>query len=1236
MRRRVSRAALFLGILFAFLLPLASSAPATPWTPSANAVGDARCTVEDVQFANEKELHELLGELADTTYMRLFPVDLNRPCKFWGKDAGAGAEEETPSCAAGDASDADEEPASAAFSHSSSSSFAGDRAVSLAPSLEPSAAPSCSLTPPSPIDNPRLGERQSATTPVDRTISPREDAALASASAPEEDCEEDESSPTFWLDMCRAQDAQETHATEHVNLKRNPERWTGYNGSHVWRAIYDENCLRNGRRDGRREVMGGGGDAIVGGASESESTGIDGLCYEERVLYRLLSGMHASVNVHVALRAKPPKRAAGIAEWSEDPERYARHYGEHPERLRNLHFSFVVLLRALRKAAPALLDVDVKLGEDAVEDARTEALMRRLLDTHILSSCAGVFDAFDESELFRASISSTSDASAASLKTQFKGVWHNISDVMDCISCQKCKLHGKLQLLGLGTALKVLLLPEHLHRGALSRSEVVALVNTAAKFSHAILKAPELEKLAREAAAAREEAAAATTTTTTAGKTERSADASDDDPPGGSDETTTRKLMNAAVRAAAAAARDGDATEEEEDAVIAAALASDARVLTLARHYARDTPGKFVKHALRALATPAAAAATTEKTPTATKRERIVDAVVVGGGLAGLSAALTILDRGGVVVLLEKEGYVGGNSQWASSGINGVDRVNYPENPDTVETYAEDCYKHSRGDNGNGNALAPESVEHVPALTRGSVETLEWFRARVGVDLSKVGRLGGHSHARTHRPASGMAGSTLVSGVQKKCDEYRSSGAFTVMKRHRATEITTDARTGAVDGVRWVAPLDGVVGANETAGWTRARNVILATGGYAGDREGLLREHAPFATRFATTNTPGSVGDGHKMAMKLGASAIDLQNVQIHPTGFVDASDVDAGTKTLAAEILRGAGGVLLTRGGVRFVDELGGRDYVTNTMIAEAEAEEAAGGLAANGGGVALNFVILLDAVAAAEADKHVPMYVKKNLLARRDTMEDVANWMDATLRARDVKRRPFGKPTRDVVTDAIRAHDDAAASGEPCPLTNKTAFRASGRFDLRGPFYAGRVTPVVHYTMGGIRVDDAMRVVRARDDGGVEPVDGLFAVGEMTGGTHGRNRLGGNALTECAVFGRAAGRAAMIVRDGETTTTTTTAAAAAADATAATRGGKEGFTLQITRDELAKHASSDDCWVAIGGDVYDFTDFLDDHPAGAEAILKLGGTDGTEAFDAVHGRDMLEAFEAVGVLAE
>ena len=105
---------------------------------------------------------------------------------------------------------------------------------------------------------------------------------------------------------------------------------------------------------------------------------------------------------------------------------------------------------------------------------------------------------------------------------------------------------------------------------------------------------------------------------------------------------------------------------------------------------------------------------------------------------------------------------------------------------------------------------------------------------------------------------------------------------------------------------------------------------------------------------------------------------------------------------------------------------------------------------------------------------------------------MEDVANWMDATLRARDVKRRPFGKPTRDVVTDAIRAHDDAAASGEPCPLTNKTAFRASGRFDLRGPFYAGRVTPVVHYSMGGLQVDAQGGVQRA-DGGGRVP--GLWA---------------------------------------------------------------------------------------------------------------------------------------------
>ena len=214
-----------------------------------------------------------------------------------------------------------------------------------------------------------------ATTPVDMRITEQEHIVIAANDDGATDCT-DADLPEFWMDMC-GYDAplpgsnKDDAELEYVNLQLNPERWTGYNGSHVWSAIYEENCLKS-------------------------SGSVDDMCYEERVLYRLLSGMHASVNIHIALKAKTPKKGVvGREDWSADPGRFAAHYGQHPERLRNLHFSFVVLLRALRKAAPTLGVMDLSLGQDGVEDARTRALMRRLLDTHILSSCSGEFGAFD-------------------------------------------------------------------------------------------------------------------------------------------------------------------------------------------------------------------------------------------------------------------------------------------------------------------------------------------------------------------------------------------------------------------------------------------------------------------------------------------------------------------------------------------------------------------------------------------------------------------------------------------------------------------------------------------------------------------------------------------------------------------------------------------------------------------------------------------------------------------------
>ncbi|KAJ1475380.1 endoplasmic reticulum oxidoreductin 1 [Baffinella frigidus] len=254
-----------------------------------------------------------------------------------------------------------------------------------------------------------------------------------------------------------------TNSTDFVNLQKNPERWTGYNGSHVWNAVYEENCI---------EKMGT----------------IEEMCYEERVLYRLLSGMHASINIHISQNYYPPSKSKGRTSWEPNLKRFMDHYGTHPERLKNLHFAFVVLLRALRRASPYLYNYPFTVGEPD-EDRRTTLLVQRLLDSHILQSCGEVFEAFDESLMFK---EAGGEATVDTLKGQFKSIFQNISSVLDCVSCQKCKLHGKLQLLGLGTALKILLLPEQLLSTSLSRAELVAFFNTLQKFSAAIRAVPVL------------------------------------------------------------------------------------------------------------------------------------------------------------------------------------------------------------------------------------------------------------------------------------------------------------------------------------------------------------------------------------------------------------------------------------------------------------------------------------------------------------------------------------------------------------------------------------------------------------------------------------------------------------------------------------------------------------------------------------------------------------------------
>lgn len=341
------------------------------------------------------------------------------------------------------------------------------------------------------------------------------------------------------------------------------------------------------------------------------------------------------------------------------------------------------------------------------------------------------------------------------------------------------------------------------------------------------------------------------------------------------------------------------------------------------------------------------------------------------------------------MVLLEKMGHLGGNSAWASSGVNAVD-VNDTKTGDSVEIFTADVTKAAgRGDN-----------PLIRVLTEGSVDSLAWLRGRLAenLNLDLVGQMGGHSKARTHRPSTGLAGSAMVFAIQKQLEKYavaqgdERKAPFELMKWTRATKLVAEG--DAVVGVEY-----GVVTAKDQdtpvrTGVVRGHHVLIATGGYASDytEDSILKKHRPDLLKYATTNNKGTTGDGHKLALGVGAKAVDLDDVQVHPTGFHNPADPTNKVKTLCAEITRGEGAILLHRGGRRFVNELGGRDYVTGRMLDVAKDSPAITEVDGTDG--TLLYALVMNAKASAKTAKHIDLYTKKKLLTKFDSLKDLAAW--------------------------------------------------------------------------------------------------------------------------------------------------------------------------------------------------------------------------------------------------
>jgi len=587
-------------------------------------------------------------------------------------------------------------------------------------------------------------------------------------------------------------------------------------------------------------------------------------------------------------------------------------------------------------------------------------------------------------------------------------------------------------------------------------------------------------------------------------------------------------------------------------------------------------------------------------------------AIVLGGGLAGVSAANTVLECGGNVVLLDKSSFCGGNSTKATSGINGANtRTQRMKGVfDSNEIFNADTLR--------GGAKKPEIVK---VLCDNSGPDVEWLMDKFDLDLSLVARLGGHSQPRTHRGAERFPGMTITYALiqmLEKVAEHTNNTKARIVCKAKATKFLMSGKETCC-GVEY-----------EFNGQTLQEHgpVIVCTGGFGADftSSGLLAKYRPDLLHLPTTNGEHCTGDGIKMGAEVGGATIDLEWVQVHPTGLVKPDDADAKVKFLAAEALRGVGGVLIDREGKRFANELGRRDYVTGRMWKNKPP-----------------FRLCLNSKAAKEIHWHCEHYKGRGVMKFFQTARDLTTEMDINPAVLEQTFNSYNTIAAKQAEDPDGGPYDAYGGGKSWDEWGKKYFHNLPLI-MDDEFHVAIVTPVIHYCMGGLEIDSNSQVVNTAG----RPIKGLYAAGEIAGGVHGNNRLGGNSLLDCVVFGRVSGKHCAEYMLGEIKPTSLAlisgkvgagkgsapAAAAAGGDAAPAAAASAGASYSM--EEVANHTTKESCWVVLDGKVLDVTNFLPDHPGGELAILTFGGKDATAEFNMIHPPDVIGKYAPDAVIGD
>ena len=448
------------------------------------------------------------------------------------------------------------------------------------------------------------------------------------------------------------------------------------------------------------------------------------------------------------------------------------------------------------------------------------------------------------------------------------------------------------------------------------------------------------------------------------------------------------------------------------------------------------------------------------------------DVVVIGAGGAGFSAAITARNAGANVVLLEKMPAVGGNSLISGAEMNVAKNWVQPKlgiNDDSPELHAQDTFK---GGDGKGD------MKVINVMTHQALDAAKWCRDYLGVRFEddNLFFFGGHSRKRALIPV-GHTGTEFIAKFQAKADEL----GIPVITNMKAEELIKN-KDGRVVGVK--ATMDGSEYTFNAKG-----GVVLATGGFGANPEMVKKYNPKIDERFKTTDAPGTTGEALYMAERAGAQLVNMGYIQTYPI-----CDPISGAIELIADA-RFDGAIMLNQEGKRFVEELQRRDVLSEAILNQTG--QYCWVLWNDNIGKISNTV-------KAHANEY-EAFTKQGIMTTCDDLKCIA----------DFTKIPF-----DQLQKTVKRVSDMAGKGNDKDFNHR-----AGLMDMQqGKYYVIKAVPSTHHTMGGVRINEKAEALTA--EGKVIP--GLWAAGEVTGVTHGTNRLGGNAYTDIIVFGRIAGEAA------------------------------------------------------------------------------------------------------------